>query len=272
MQRRCSRRAPSRPSRHSRRRPRRRRRARRSRPQQIHHRRSARSLPRAVSGRARPTERSSPIQGRSAARNPPRRAKGSASPASGAAAEATGAIGPFANPNGDSGAPGLLAYADPSGGLAATAATISNSAPMGIAALRAAAMPAQQPAVNAVPADLPVASDTTVAVKRAVNQPVSVIMAASSSSVTVVKSGPHFANPWLRAIVLSPSVHQFLTTIALGARDFRMLAPLMVKPTSAVMMSFAADPNPGLAYDHFSGAAIVFVSTVTYPSRTALLR
>jgi len=199
-------------------------------------------------------------------------AKGSASPASGAAAEATGAIGPFANPNGDSGAPGLLAYADPSGGLAATAATISNSAPMGIAALRAAAMPAQQPAVNAVPADLPVASDTTVAVKRAVNQPVSVIMAASSSSVTVVKSGPHFANPWLRAIVLSPSVHQFLTTIALGARDFRMLAPLMVKPTSAVMMSFAADPNPGLAYDHFSGAAIVFVSTVTYPSRTALLR
>jgi hypothetical protein len=38
------------------------------------------------------------------------------------------------------------------------------------------------------------------------------------------------------------------------------------------MMSFAADPNPGLANDHFSGAAIVFVSTISYPTRTASLQ
>ena len=80
------------------------------------------------------------------------------------------------------------------------------------------------------------------------------------------------ANPWLRAIVLSPSVKHFLTTVALGDRDFRSLAALMVKPRNSVMMTFAADPNPGLPQDHFSGAAIVFVSTVNYPTRTASLQ
>jgi len=88
----------------------------------------------------------------------------------------------------------------------------------------------------------------------------------------VVKSDARFENPWMRAIVLSPSVHQFLTTMALGAGDFRMLADLMVKPSIAVMMRFAADPNPGLDHDHFTGAAIVFVSTVNYPARTASLQ
>ena len=97
-------------------------------------------------------------------------------------------------------------------------------------------------------------------------------MTASASLVTVVKAGTHLENPWLRAIVLSPSVHRFLTTVALGERDFRSLAALMVKPKNAVMMTFAAEPNPGLAHDHFSGAAIVFVSTVAYPTRTASLQ
>ncbi len=97
-------------------------------------------------------------------------------------------------------------------------------------------------------------------------------MTASASSITVIKSGAHFANPWLRAIVLSPSVQRFLTTLALGDRDMRSLASLMIKPHNAVKMTFAADPNPGLSDDHFSGAAIVFVSTVNYPTRTASLQ
>ncbi len=37
-------------------------------------------------------------------------------------------------------------------------------------------------------------------------------------------------------------------------------------------MAFAADPNPGLDNDHFSGTAIVFISTVSYPTRTASLQ
>ena len=52
----------------------------------------------------------------------------------------------------------------------------------------------------------------------------------------------------------------------------RWLASLMIKPHNSVMMTFAADPNPGLAEDRFSGAAIVFVSTVSYPTHTAALQ
>ena len=46
----------------------------------------------------------------------------------------------------------------------------------------------------------------------------------------------------------------------------------MVKPANSVMMTFAAEPQPGLAQDHFSGNAIVFVSTVTYPMQHGSLR
>jgi hypothetical protein len=93
-------------------------------------------------------------------------------------------------------------------------------------------------------------------------------MTASASSMMVITGGVHVANPWLRAIVLSPSVKRFLTTMALGDRDFRSLASLMVKPRSAVKMTFSADPTPGLSQDHFSGAAIAFVPTVNYVTAT----
>jgi len=171
----------------------------------------------------------------------------------------TGSIDPFASARNDRVAPELaLAYAEQGGRDA-------GSAPTGIAALRAAAEPTQSVQPAAV-------NGTTVAVKRAANQVASAIVTASASSVAVVKSGAHFENPWLRAVVLSPSVHRFLTTAAFGARDFRSLASLMVKPSNSVMMTFAADPNPGLDHNRFSGTAIVFVSTVSYPTRTAALQ
>ena len=66
-------------------------------------------------------------------------------------------------------------------------------------------------------------------------------------------------------------LRRFLTAATLGAHDFSILADQMVKPVSSVMMTFAADANPGLDHDHFSGSAIVFVSTVTYPTHTASL-
>ena len=177
--------------------------------------------------------------------------------AAGGEPDATGSIGPFPNPHG--GASGAaLAYAEPpSGGPDADGA-----APTGIAALRAAASPAQQVAQIG----------TTIAVKRAADQVASAIKTASASSIAVIKADVRFDNPWLRAVVMSPSVHRFLTTAALGARDLTSLATLMVKPKNSVMMTFAADPNPGLDHDRFSGTPIVFVSTVSYPTRTALLQ
>ena len=97
-------------------------------------------------------------------------------------------------------------------------------------------------------------------------------MTTSAVSSLAIKVGARFDNPWLRAIILSPSVHGFLTTLALGASHFRSLAEFMVKPALSVMMTFSGEPNPGLTHDHFSGSAIVFVSTVSYPTRTASLR
>jgi uncharacterized protein YcbK (DUF882 family) len=145
-----------------------------------------------------------------------------------------------------------LAYADSRDGAAA------GDAATGIGALRAAALAARQ--------EIP--AKTTIAVKRAADQVASAIVTASASSMMVIKSGAHVADPWLRAIVLSPSVKRFLTTAALGDRDFRSLAALMIKPKSAVKMTFAADPNPGLSQDHFSGVAIAFVPMVNYTTAT----
>lgn len=185
------------------------------------------------------------------------------------AADATGAIGKLAGARDDRPAPQLaLAYAEqPDRNAAAGAAATPQ--PSGIAALRAAAIPTQS---ATLPAPAGAIIGTTIAVKREADQAASAVMTATASSVTVVKSGARLANPWLRAVVLSPSVHRFLTTMALGAGDLRWLAVQMVKPKSAVIMTFAADPNPGLAHDHFSGAAIVFISTVTYPTHTAALQ
>jgi hypothetical protein len=125
------------------------------------------------------------------------------------------------------------------------------------------------PAAAAASPSVP--SRTTIAVKRSANQAASTIISAATNVASIVPGSTQLYNPWLRAIVLSPSVHRFLTTVALGASDFRSLASLLIKPDCAVMMTFSSAPNLGLSHDHFSGSAVVFVSTVTYPTHTAAL-
>jgi uncharacterized protein YcbK (DUF882 family) len=115
-------------------------------------------------------------------------------------------------------------------------------------------------------------SETTVAVKGVNDQPKTSVQKAIQLAVAAVKVSERLDNPWLRAVILSPSVQRFLSTLAFGARDVTYLANLMVKPASSVMMTFASDPNLGLSQDHFSGSAIVFLSTISYPTRTASLQ
>ena len=199
-----------------------------------------------------------------------------ASPKPGGKGEATGAIGPFPDPRAARAAAEVtLAYAEQPPAHPSEKTSIA-----GVAALRAAAISAE-PEVHPARAlyseqDAPVApvipSGTTIAVKRVANQVASAILSASASSVIAIKAGVRLENPWLRAVLVAPSVHRFLTTLALGTRDFRSLAALMVKPRSSVMMMFAADPYPGLNHERFSGPAVVFVSTVSYQTRTAVLQ
>jgi uncharacterized protein YcbK (DUF882 family) len=115
-------------------------------------------------------------------------------------------------------------------------------------------------------------SETTVAVKGVNDQPKTSVQKAIQLAVAAVKVSERLDNPWLRAIILSPSVQHFLSTLAFGARDVTSLASLMVKPASSVMMTFASDPSRGLSQDHFTGSAVVFLSTISYPTRTASLQ
>jgi uncharacterized protein YcbK (DUF882 family) len=113
---------------------------------------------------------------------------------------------------------------------------------------------------------------TTVA-KGTVDQPQPSFQRAIQLATAVVKVGERIDSPWLRAVILSPSVHHFMSTLALGARDLTSLAALMVKPSSSVLMTFSTDPTMGLPHDHFArGSAIAFLSIVSYPTHTASLQ
>jgi uncharacterized protein YcbK (DUF882 family) len=172
------------------------------------------------------------------------------------AADNTGSVRPIAGARDDRVAPELaLAYAE-------EAAQDAQPRPIAVATMAAAPQGAGRAAAAQTGA-----SDVTIAVKRVSGRPASAIFTIASKTPAA-----RMNDPWLRSVVLSPSVRRFLTVTALGARDFRALAPLMVKPDSSVMMTFSAQPQPGLAHDRFSGSAIVFVSTVSYPMRSASLQ
>jgi len=173
--------------------------------------------------------------------------------------DATGAVGAFATGRDDRVPTELaLAYAEQAQGSAQDRA-------QGIAELRAAAAAVAKAAASGE-------NGTTVAVKRVGDRPASAVFTVANRKSSALANADQLADPWLRAILLSPSVRGYLTTLALGSRDFTALAPLMVKPDSAVMMTFSSDPNLGLEPDHFGGSAIVFISTVSYPTHTADLR
>jgi hypothetical protein len=94
----------------------------------------------------------------------------------------------------------------------------------------------------------------------------------ANQRLTPLSDPARLSDPWLRAIVTVPELRRSLSTTSLGTHDIGTMAALMVKPKSSVVMTFAADPSPGLAYNRFSGNAIVFLSIVTYPLRTAALQ
>ena len=170
-----------------------------------------------------------------------------------ATASLAGNLAPWPLPeHGDARTGGALAYADPTAPVVAQ----PRPAPMGTAMVRPAAPP-----------------DTTVAVKRIGDRP-SVISSAPSAlaAASTTKTGDQFNEPWLRALIVSPSAQNFMSTSTFGMPDYRGLAPFLRKPPAAVMMTFSNDPQLGMTVRKFSGTAVVFVSTVTFSTRTASLR
>jgi len=136
-------------------------------------------------------------------------------------------------------------------------------------ALGYAAPPSPAAATDAAASAVMSQSATTVAQKGVNDQPKTSFQRAIQLAAIAVKASERLDNPWLRALIVSPNVRHFLTTLVLGTKDLTTLTALMRKPSSSVMMTFASDPSVGLTHDRFSGSAIVFLPTVTYATATA---
>ena len=61
-------------------------------------------------------------------------------------------------------------------------------------------------------------------------------------------------DPWLRGLVLAPSVQNSLVVTQVGDPDFAGLAQFMKKPGSSVLMTFSSDPHLGMTDEQFTGS------------------
>jgi uncharacterized protein YcbK (DUF882 family) len=128
--------------------------------------------------------------------------------------------------------------------------------------------PLAAPKTTAVkPASIPayIPRETSIVVKQDEGKPAIV-------HARRVQNGEPFNDPWLRALILAPSLSYAMTAVPVGAEDYRGLAVFMRKPSYTVAMTFSADPNQGLRADRFTGHAVVFVETTSFISRTAMLQ
>jgi uncharacterized protein YcbK (DUF882 family) len=97
--------------------------------------------------------------------------------------------------------------------------------------------------------------------------------APARGEAVLLTAGLESGNPWMRAVMLTPNVAQFLTMTRVGPSDPRWMAELMQKPAQALAMAFSADPQGGLVTHQFTGDAVVFLATATFTStKTASLR
>jgi uncharacterized protein YcbK (DUF882 family) len=149
----------------------------------------------------------------------------------------------------------------------------SDSEPM--SALAYAAQPTSIAAARALPAEpgtsrvALAAPETTIAMKRSDDYP----SVAPPKGPSVVRVGDRFNDPWMRAMIVSPSAQIFMKTTVYGVPDFRALGPYLLKPASTMMATFSEDPYRGMTSENFAGSAVGFTRTVTFsPPRTAALQ
>jgi hypothetical protein len=95
------------------------------------------------------------------------------------------------------------------------------------------------------------------------------LAAKQSSSPSVVRVGDRFNDPWMRAVIVTPSAHDYMETTLFGVPDFRNLGAYLEKPATAVAVAFADDPHPGMATERFAGNPVTFVPTVSFSASRA---
>jgi uncharacterized protein YcbK (DUF882 family) len=160
----------------------------------------------------------------------------------------------------------VLAYADQS--QSAAADFDSRFAAVDRVAAHASASAA--PARSVAPRER-IAHDDTAAKKKAAT-PARTVPIVRVKVVDAAAPGARYDDPWLRAAILAPQLYGSMTATLYGDPDFTELRALMSKPATAVAMSFAKDPYPGISASAFSGEAVVFLTTYAFSQRTAWLQ
>jgi uncharacterized protein YcbK (DUF882 family) len=102
--------------------------------------------------------------------------------------------------------------------------------------------------------------------------PAPAVAPAVAGPAPVAFRGEKINDPWLRGVVMAPSVQYSMHVSVLGPTDYRTLRPLFAKPSFALAMIFSDDPHFGMNADTFGGAAVAFLPTITFALRTAGLR
>lgn len=134
---------------------------------------------------------------------------------------------------------------------------------------------AQEDSIRAVAASSRTAEmreSNTVAAKKNSARTAAVPIVHVKVVVQTATPGMRYDDPWLRAIILAPRLYGAMTATLYGEPDFTELRALMKKPATAIAMSFAKEPYPGITANSFSGEAVVFLNTYAFSQRTAWLQ
>ena len=78
--------------------------------------------------------------------------------------------------------------------------------------------------------------------------------------------GDRFNDPWMRAMMVSPSAQGFMKTTLYGMPDFRNLGALPAKPAASGADEVLGDPQNGMSTEKFSGSAVAFTPTEFRPA------
>jgi uncharacterized protein YcbK (DUF882 family) len=120
----------------------------------------------------------------------------------------------------------------------------------------------------------PAGNATVAAAAREADEPfIAPATRARGGTVTtrVITNPLRYDDPWLRAMILTPSISDSMTTTLYGRPDLSELRNLMRKPRASLMLSFGEDPFSGPAPDQFRGEAVVFMDNHAFDKRTASL-
>jgi uncharacterized protein YcbK (DUF882 family) len=121
----------------------------------------------------------------------------------------------------------------------------------------------------------PAVNTTVAAAARETDEPfIAPATRATGGTVTtrVITNPLRYDDPWLRAMIMTPSISDSMTATLYGRPDLGELRNLMRKPRASLMLSFSEDPFSGPAPDQFRGEAVVFMNNHAFDKRTASLQ